>query len=759
VALTARSKTGAGLGLALAIFAVACWRAYTTTTEFIATTHHIQHTHRVRERLSSVLSLLKDAEIGARGYVITGRRAHLKPYEVATSRIERSIRDLRLSLQDPAQQQRLATLVPLIAQRLDALHEVIGVRATRGLVAAAAALDRVPGRTLVDKIRATANVMRNAETVRLKQQEEAARAGTKRTLETLAVGALLSFSILLLIFYLLDRENTQRARAQRQLACLEQQQAVVADLGQRTLSGTALAALMEHAVGAVSRALNVEYCKLLEWTADGTVLHVRAAVGWASGARAPLTIAAGTASQAGYALLANAPIIVEDLRAETRFVVSPALRAQGVVSGASVIIPGQHRPFGVLDVHTTQRRTFSAEDHHFLQAVANVVAAAIEQRQAAEALRRSEEQFRSLIENSSDLITLLDGDGTIRYASRSHQTILGYRVAELVGRKAADFVHPDDLTRLLEAGLPSPSARDVGAPQSIEMRIRHADGSWRTLEARSRTWPYDPGISGIVVNSRDITDRKRAEEEARQRQAELAHVLRVSTIGELAAGLAHEINQPLSAIVAYAKGCARRMRSASGRPDELLEAMEEIATQAVRADRIVRRLRDFVRKREPRRERVVLNDLVRAVTSLVATEAQEQGIALRLRLAPDIPPLWVDSVQIEQVILNLVRNSIDAMRGLDGTERVLSICTSWAGDDTVELAVSDAGEGLGDVDPEQMFDPFFTTKPGGLGMGLSISRSIIEAHHGRLWATRNPQRGATFRFTVPVAAGRTTHAV
>jgi two-component system sensor kinase FixL len=757
VALTARSKIGAGLALALAIFAVACWRAYTTTSEFINTTRHIQHTHRVRERLSSVLSLLKEAEIGARGYVITGREAHLKPYEVATSRIDRSVRDLRLALDDPAQQQRLATLAPLIAQRLDALREVIRVRATQGLAAAAAAIDRASGRKVMEQVRRTANVMRSAEAVRLKQQEEAARAGTRRTLETLAVGALLSFSILLVIFYLLDRENRQRERAQRQLARLEQQQAVVADLGQRTLGGTPLAALMDRAVGAVSRALNVEYCKILEWTGDGTVLRGRAAVGWEDGSGAPLTIAAGTASQAGYALLSKGPVIVEDLGAETRFVVSPSLRERGVTSGASVIISGQHRPFGVLDVHTTRRRTFSADDRHFLQAVANVVAAAIEQRQAEEALRRSEEQFRSLIENSSDLITLLDTDGTIRYASRSHQAILGYRVAALVGRKAADFVHPDDLARLLEAGVPSP--HDMGAPQSLEMRIRHADGSWRTLEAHSRTWPYDPGVTGIVVNSRDVTDRKRAEEEARQRQAELAHVLRVSTIGELAAGLAHEINQPLSAIVAYAKGCARRMRAASGRPDELLEAMEEIATQAVRADRIVRRLRDFVRKREPRRERVILNELVRAVTSLVATEAQEQGITLRLRLASDLPPLWVDSIQIEQVILNLVRNSIDAMRGLDGTERALWICTSCAGDDTVELAVSDAGEGLGDIELEQMFDPFFTTKPGGLGMGLSISRSIIEAHHGRLWATRNPERGATFRFTVPVAAGRTAHAV
>jgi two-component system sensor kinase FixL len=739
VAGTARRKIGVGLGLSLLILAVACWSSYSTTTEFIETTRRIRHTYHVRERLHSVSSLLKDAEIGARGYVLTGRSAFLKPYEVATSRIDRSIRDLREILHDPVQQQRLHALLPLIAQRLAALRQVIDVRTTQGLAAAAATTDVVPGRMLMDQIRAAAKEMRNAEASRLKQQEEAARAGTRRTLEALGIVAVLSFSILLVIFYLLDREITERERAQQKLEALEHQQAVVADLGQRALGGSALPALMDHAVGAVCSTLGVEYCKIVE---DG---------------QGVATIASGTRSQAADVLLSNAPVVAEDLRAEHRLEASPALHPQAVVSSARIVIPGHDRPFGVLNIHTTRHRSFSADDLHFLQAVANVVATAIERREGEEALRRSEQQFRWLIENSSDLITLIDAEGTIRYASKSHQTVLGHAIADLYGRKAADFVHPDDLAHLLE-GL-APSARDVRAPQSLEMRIRHADGSWRTLEARSSTWSYDPEVAGMVVNSRDVTARRRAEEEARQRQAELAHVLRVSTVSELAAGLAHEINQPLSAIVAYAKGCARRMRSASGRPEELLEAMEEIATQAVRADRIVRRLRDFVRKREPRREPVALNDVVRAVTSLVGNEVREQGINLQLHLAPDIPALWVDSIQIEQVILNLVRNSIDAMRDLDSIDRVLSIRTAHVGHEAVELAVSDVGEGLSGVEPEQLFDPFFTTKSGGLGMGLSISRSIIEAHHGRLWAERNRGPGATFRFIVPLPEEKVSHAV
>jgi len=739
VAVTARRKIGIGLGVPLVILALACWSLYTTTTEFIETTRRVRHIYHVRERLNSVSSLLKDAETGARGYELTGRPTYLKPYEAATGRIDRSMQDLREILDDPAQQQRLDALLPLITKRLDALREVIDVRTTQGLVAAAAATDVGPGQMLMDQIRTVANDMRNAEARRLEQQEEAARAGTRATLEALAIAAVLSFSILLVIFYLLDREIAERERVQQNLMALEHQQTVVADLGQRALGRSALPALLDHAVGAVCRTLGVEYCKILE-DAQGLT-----------------TIAGGTKAQADYALFSNAPVVVEDLQAETRFEVSPALRTQGGVGGARIVIAGHERPFGVLDVHATRHRAFSADDLHFLQAVANVVAAAIERRQAEEALRRSEQQSRWLIDNSSDLITLLDAEGTIRYASKSHQTILGYVVADLHGRNAADFVHPDDLAQLLDTV--APSAREARAPQSIEMRIRHADGSWRTLEARSSAWLYGPEVAGVVVNSRDVTARRRAEEETRQRQAELAHVLRVSTVSELAAGLAHEINQPLSAIVAYAKGCTRRMRAASGRPEELLEAMEEIAAQAVRADRIVRRLRDFVRKREPRRERVALNDVVRAVTSLVGSEVREQGINLQLHLAPDIPPLWVDSIQVEQVILNLVRNSIDAMRGLDSMDRVLSIRTANVGHEAVELAVSDVGEGLSGVEPEHLFDPFFTTKSGGLGMGLSISRSIIEAHHGRLWAEPNPGPGATFRFIVPVPAAKVSHAV
>jgi two-component system, LuxR family, sensor kinase FixL len=378
-----------------------------------------------------------------------------------------------------------------------------------------------------------------------------------------------------------------------------------------------------------------------------------------------------------------------------------------------------------------------------------------EREQAETALRNREEYFRSLIENGLDLIALLSDDGSVRYASPSHQRVLGYAPHDLIGKNAFAFVHPDDLTHLADTYRRLMERPDIA--QSVEFRFRHADGSWRTLEARGSQLAPDSVVTGMVVNSRDVSERKRALEQAQQHQAELAHVLRVSTIGEMAAGLAHEISQPLSAIVSYAKGSARHMRAGTGQRGELLDTMEQIAAQAVRADQIVRRLREFVRKQEPRREQVNLNDLVRDVVGLIEADAREQGTRLWLMLPADLPPVQVDVIQIEQVILNLVRNGLEAMDGAGRMRGVLSIHTAMLAADAVEVTVSDTGEGLGTEIAEKVFEPFFTTKPHGLGMGLSISRSIVEAHGGRLWAMANAERGTTFHFTVPLEDGGPPH--
>ena len=253
-----------------------------------------------------------------------------------------------------------------------------------------------------------------------------------------------------------------------------------------------------------------------------------------------------------------------------------------------------------------------------------------------------------------------------------------------------------------------------------------------------------------VTVAHDITDRVRAEEEVRHRREELAHVTRLATMGEMATGLAHELNQPLSAILYFARGCRRRLQAGGCATEATLEVTEKIAAQAERAAAFVGRIRAFVRKAELRLAPVDLNQVVREAAGFAAHEAREQGVLIDFRLARSLPLVSVDMIQVEQVVLNVIRNGIEAVQGNGPDRRRVTVKTSRAAD-TVVCDIADTGCGYSEQVADQLFDAFFTTKPGGLGMGLAISRSIIEAHGGRMWATPNPDGGATFRFTLPVS--------
>jgi C4-dicarboxylate-specific signal transduction histidine kinase len=252
---------------------------------------------------------------------------------------------------------------------------------------------------------------------------------------------------------------------------------------------------------------------------------------------------------------------------------------------------------------------------------------------------------------------------------------------------------------------------------------------------------------------RERVEAAERELRARQHQAGIAHAARLSTLGGMAAGLAHEINQPLSAIVAYASGSARRIRDGDIGDAGLLEVVDSIADEALRAGEILRRIRDFVRHGEVSRSRADLNALVREAVHFAEVEARELGIALRLALAPEPLAVEVDGIQLEQVILNLVRNGFEAMPDEDGAPREVSIETGSGEDGAVQLVVRDTGIGIPQAVAGRLFEPFFTTKREGLGLGLPVSRSIVEAHGGRVWVSQNGARGAAFHIALPAARG------
>lgn len=250
---------------------------------------------------------------------------------------------------------------------------------------------------------------------------------------------------------------------------------------------------------------------------------------------------------------------------------------------------------------------------------------------------------------------------------------------------------------------------------------------------------------------REAAERRRAEAEVRERQAELAHVHRLNTMGEMASGFAHELNQPLAAIVNYAKGTVRRLRQDAMAPDEILPVLEQVAAQAERAAAIIRRIRAFIRKEEPRHAALDLNKAIRDTIDLMTAEADRQGVRLALDLAESLPMVSADVIQLEQVIVNLVRNAIEAMADASTPARRVTLSTTRAASGAVEVTVADTGPGLPEMGRDRLFDPFFTTKVDGLGLGLSISQSIVEAHGGRLTAETGGGVGAVFRFTLPVA--------
>jgi len=241
---------------------------------------------------------------------------------------------------------------------------------------------------------------------------------------------------------------------------------------------------------------------------------------------------------------------------------------------------------------------------------------------------------------------------------------------------------------------------------------------------------------------------RRTQKEARETRERLAHVARLSTLGEMATGIAHEINQPLAAVATYAQACSRMIRARTADDVELLETLDRISREALRAGAIINKLKDLVRRRESGQVACEINNLVRDVAGLASVDARHKGLDLRLALDDGLPTVVADPVQIQQVILNLIRNGIESMEGC-ASDCILLVRTAMDGDQAVVCSVIDNGVGVDEEQEAGLFTPFYTTKESGMGMGLSISRTIVHAHGGKVWYSRNPDRGMTFHFSLP----------
>jgi C4-dicarboxylate-specific signal transduction histidine kinase len=290
--------------------------------------------------------------------------------------------------------------------------------------------------------------------------------------------------------------------------------------------------------------------------------------------------------------------------------------------------------------------------------------------------------------------------------------------------------------------------------REIQLRIRARDGNVRWIEHACRPVIDERGeFHGIRASNRDITDRKNAELEAQSRREELAHITRIVTIGELATSLAHEINQPLTAILCNAEAAQRFLSNPAPDLNEVRKIFDDIVQDDRRAGQVIHRIRSLIKKEAPRREKVDLNDAVRETAALVRNTTILEGLSIVPELDPELPAVEGDRVQLQQVVLNLLLNATAAMRDTPTVPKKLVVKTAMQDGRVAMVSVMDSGTGIDEKDMHRLFEPFYTTKADGLGMGLSISRTIVKAHGGTIGVENNREGGATFYFTVPLHNG------
>jgi PAS domain S-box-containing protein len=366
-------------------------------------------------------------------------------------------------------------------------------------------------------------------------------------------------------------------------------------------------------------------------------------------------------------------------------------------------------------------------------------------------LREREAKLNAIFNASIEGIITIDASGIILSTNTAVENIFGYREEELTGCSYNKLLSPlqskkqgDDLKSYLQAKVPNL----IGLIREVDGMRK--DGSIVPLDISLVEFSIDGAnyFTGIV---RDVSLRKQQEQQEKEHLEELAHVTRLCLVGEMGSGIAHEVNQPLTAIANYAQACLRFIGAEKPDMDQLGEILFKIHQQALRAGQIIHRMKDFVSHRKIYRVDIDINSLIEDAAGLCTNDFKRNNIKMELDLAKNIPDATLDDVQIEQVLINLIRNSIDALKGMPlKTQRHILIQSRLKSLNQIEVRVNDNGTGIDEAHKDKILSPFFTTKPSGMGMGLSISRSIIEAHNGTLNFTSKPDEGAAFYFTLPV---------
>jgi PAS domain S-box-containing protein len=464
-----------------------------------------------------------------------------------------------------------------------------------------------------------------------------------------------------------------------------------------------------------------------------------------------------------YVLRTRESVILDDAAAQPSFAGDPYIRERQARSILTLPLITQAKLIGALYLENNlAARVFAPARIAVLKLVASQAAIALENARLYRDLAEREAKIRRLVDANIVGICIWEVGGRIIDANDAFLRIVGHDRADLVSGvvRWTDLTAPEWRDRTAQA---LAELKRTGSSRPYEKEYVRNDGSRVPVVIGAAT--FDEGANQGVSFVLDLTERKRAEAEARESerryrevQMELAHANRVATMGQLTASIAHDVNQPIAGVVASGHAALRWLAGATPDLEAARRAIERVIRDGSRAGSVIGRVRDLIKKAPPRKDRLDINEAIREVIELTHGEAVKNGVAVQTEFADDLPLIHGDRVQLQQVILNLIINATDAMSGVGEGARELRISTGGDASRGVLVTVRDSGPGLDPTSVDRLFEAFYTTKPDGMGMGLAICRSIIEAHGGRLWASANKPRGAVFQFTLPAEQEETVPA-
>ena len=554
-------------------------------------------------------------------------------------------------------------------------------------------------------------------------------------------------------------ENAQRKRAEKESVAWKDELAAelmamsrLHEFSTRLLSKAGLLPLLEEVLNAIIALQNADFGNVQLYDPETKTLEIVAHRGFQRNFLDYFSSVNEPGAACGRAMQRRERVIIEDVLADPDFEPHRQIAASAGFRAvqSTPLFSRSGEPLGMISTHFRQPHRPSGHDLRFTDLYARLAGELIERQRAEEALGASEERFRRYFELGLIGMAMTSPAKGILEVNDELCVMLGYERSELLKKTWAEMTYQDDLAADVTQ-FDRVTAGEIDGYTLDKRWIRKDGRVIDTIMSAKCLRRADGSVDYFVGLVQDITERKRSEEALRAAQAQLAHMARVTTMGELTSSIAHEVNQPLAAVVTNGDACLRWLGNDPPNLDKARLSVAGIIKEGNRAGEIIQRVRALAKKTPPQKTMLGVNEAIEEVIGLVGAELAKHQVLLLKELMSDLPTVFGDRVQLQQVILNLIANGIEAMEPVTDRPRELSIGSRATEDGRVLISVSDCGTGIGPESVDHLFEAFFTTKQEGMGLGLSISRTIVEGHGGRLSAIANKPYGATFQFTLPVA--------